>query len=368
MKKIKILLSLFCLITFAISCTDEDGISDDLSSVNSSEPNAITGVFDISNDNSGRVKIIPTGEGVTVFQVDPGHGNVGLVNVAPGNNLIHFYPEGNYTVTIISVGITGIVKEETIPLTVTYRAPENIETTWSFSGYDINVTAKADYANGFLIYFGDVSNESPTVMEQNDDSFTATHTYLNDGMFTLKVVALSGGVATSEETYEISVYPLRLPMTFDNPNINYIPGGTFGDVVQEVVANPQVSGINTSANVLKYTKPVGVPNWSGTYTPMGLPVDFSQGNKIKLLFYASEAGKEFNVELEWAVGGFPENGVAVKKVANTTANQWEELVFDFSTISGIPADAKFTQIVFRYNDITEGAGEVIYIDNIRLTN
>jgi hypothetical protein len=84
--------------------------------------------------------------------------------------------------------------------------------------------------------------------------------------------------------------------------------------------------------------------------------------------YATEVGKKLNVELEWAVGGNPENGVAVLKVANTVANQWEELVFDFSTISGIPADAKFTQLVFRYDDVAKGTGEVIYIDNIRLTN
>ena len=79
-------------------------------------------------------------------------------------------------------------------------------------------------------------------------------------------------------------------------------------------------------------------------------------------------GKKLNVELEWAVGGTPSNGVAVLKVPVTTSGAWEELVFDFSGNTGIPATAKFTQLVLRFNEGTDGAGAIVYVDNIRLTN
>ena len=61
------------------------------------------------------------------------------------------------------------------------------------------------------------------------------------------------------------------------------------------------------------------------------------------------------------------NGVAnqVLKMPITVANQWQEIVFDFSSV---PAGTTFKQLVFRYNDAAKGTGEVIYIDNVTQTN
>ena len=77
-------------------------------------------------------------------------------------------------------------------------------------------------------------------------------------------------------------------------------------------------------------------------------------------------GKKLNVELE--NGSSISNGIAVLKTAFTTSGAWEELVFDFETIAAIPASEKFKQLVLRFNDGTDGAGAVIYVDNFRLTN
>ncbi len=147
--------------------------------------------------------------------------------------------------------------------------------------------------------------------------------------------------------------------------------GTFGDVIFTKTANPSATGLNTSASVGKYQKPAGVPSWSGTYSPLNIPLNFAYGKKIKVLVYnpdAANVGKQMNVELEWAVGGTPANGVAVLKAPFTTSGAWEELLFDFSANAGIPANAKFTQLVLRFNDSQNGAAEVFYVDNFRLTN
>jgi hypothetical protein len=82
-------------------------------------------------------------------------------------------------------------------------------------------------------------------------------------------------------------------------------------------------------------------------------------------------GAKLNVELEKANGNNPADGVAILKVPITTSGAWEELVFDFSTISGIPANAKFNQLVLRFNDSADGAagvGQIIYVDNFTQTN
>ncbi|HEY0354836.1 MAG TPA: hypothetical protein VGC29_01450, partial [Flavisolibacter sp.] len=139
------------------------------------------------------------------------------------------------------------------------------------------------------------------------------------------------------------------------------------------VDNPAPGGINTSAKVGRYVKPNGIPSWSGTYSPMNISINFAHGNKIKVLVYnpdAANIGKQLNMELEWGIAGTgaPANGVAVLKAPITTSGAWEELVFDFSTIAAIPNTARFEQMVLRFNDSANGAGETIYIDNIRITN
>lgn len=360
MKKIKLIFSLVTLMAMAISCSIE-GISDDTSLPGVASGN-VNALFNISDDNSGNVKITPTGDGATSFIVDYGQGTDDPVTLSPGESTMHAYPEGDYTVKVTTVTLSGTTSESTVPLKVVYRAPENLQITTSD---EMKVSAKADYANSFLVYYGDVANEVGTPMAIGQ--VLPAHTYpAAGGPYVLKVVALSGGAAKTEGTKTL----FGLPIDFENASVDYF-FGTFGDVTFSKTENPNASGLNTSAMVGKYTKPVGKPSWSGTYSPLNIPINFSYGKKIKVLAYnpdAANIGKKLNVELEWAVGGTPVNGVAVQKAAFTTSGAWEELVFDYSAISGIPAGTKFTQLVLRFNDSADGAGEVIYIDTITLIN
>jgi hypothetical protein len=360
MKKIKFIISLVVIMAVAISCSIE-GISDD-TSVQVSDPAVVNTVFNISNDNSGNVRITPTAEGASSFIVEYGEGTDGPVTVVPGESTIHAYPEGSYTVKITAVSMSGSNTQQTFPLAVAFRAPENLKIT---TVDEMKVSAEADYATSFLVYYGDVANEVGTPMAI--DEVLPAHTYpAAGGPYVLKVVALSGGSAKTEGTKTLFGFPID----FEAAGVDYF-FGTFGDVTFAKVANPNATGLNTSANVGKYTKPIGKPSWSGTYSPLNIPINFAYGKKVKVLAYnpdPANIGKKLNVELEFAIGGTPANGVAVQKAAFTTSGAWEELVFDYSAIAGIPADTKFTQLVLRFNDSADGAGEVIYIDNFRLTN
>ncbi|PKB17269.1 hypothetical protein [Flavobacterium sp. 5] len=360
MKKIKFIFSLVALMAVAISCSIE-GISDDTSLRGSATEN-VNILFDISDDNSGNVKISPTADGASSFIVDYGQGTDGPVTLKAGENATHAYPEGDYTVKVTTVSISGATSESTAPLKVVYRAPENLAIT---TIDETKVSATADYASSFLVYYGDVANEVGTPMALEE--VLPAHTYpATGGSFVLKVVALSGGAAKTEATKTLFGFPID----FENASVDYF-FGTFGDVTFSKEANPSATGLNTSAMVGKYTKPAGVPSWSGTYSPLNVPINFSYGKKVKVLVYnpnPANIGKKLNIELEAAIGGTPANGVAVLKAAFTTSGAWEELVFDYSVISGIPDGTKFAQLVLRFNDSADGAGEVIYIDNIRLTN
>jgi len=371
MKKITFIYSFaFLLLATVVSCSIKDGIDQDTSFLATVKSGNVAKIFDISTDNSGKVKITPTGEGVSSFVVNFGHGTgaAASATVTTGGNTTHAYPEGSYTVSIVSSDLAGVQTTATYPLVVTYRAPENIVVTPTLSAHTLKVKATADYAASYLVYFGDVTSEVGTPLAKGAE---ISHDYAARGNYSVKVVALSGGVATSEKITAISVVtdPFGLPIDFDNSFISYNFSTFGGGQAFSVVANPSVTGLNTSAKVGKFTR--GYENWSGTSSPLNILMDFSTTKKIKVLVYNPDAtliGKKLNVELENTAGGTPATGVGILKVPLTTSGAWEELVFDFSTIPAINATAKFNQLVFRFNDSFTGAGAIIYIDNIRLTN
>ena len=363
MKNIKLICSLLFILVAASSCTKIEGIDQDLSFLNTVASTNPSKIFDISNDNSGIVKITPLGEGATSFVVNFGHGTgtAASATVKPGGTVSHSYPEGSYTVNITSVDIAGVNTVATYPLTVTYRAPEDV--IIKIEG-ETEVSATAKYAKSFLVYYGDVANEVGTPMAIGEK--LPAHVYAAGGPFDLKVVALSGGAAKTEAVKTL----FGLPLTWESPTMNYFFGTFGGGQGFEKVANPDASGLNTSATVGKFIR--GYDSWSGTYSPLNVPINFAYGKVIKVLVYnpdPANIGKKLNVELEWAIGTSAANPWnAIIKTPVTTSGAWEELVFNFGTNSAIPNDAKFTQLVLRYDDANNGAGAIIYLDNIRLTN
>lgn len=366
MKKITTLFTLAVLLA-ATGCQKKDGISSDLSFLSNGTTNNNNKVFDISNDNSGKVVITPTGEGASSYTVSFGHGTGAAASavVTPGNGATHVYPEGSYTVTIASKSFSGKESTATYPLVVTYRAPENVAITPTSTAHLLKVKATALYAASYLVYFGDVANEVGTPLASGAE---VSHTYATAGTYNVKVTALSGGAAKTDKTQAVVILdPFELPINFESAQVFYEFGTFGGGQGWAKVANPSVSGINTSATVGKFTR--GFEMWSGTYSPLNTPIDLSAGNrKIRVMVYNTDPtliGKKLNVELE--NGGSIANGVAVLKTALTTVNAWEELVFDFNTIPAV-ANGKFSQLVLRFNDTVDGAGAVIYLDNFRLTN
>ena len=192
------------------------------------------------------------------------------------------------------------------------------------------------------------------------------HIYPAGGPYDLKVVALSGGAATTEVVKTL----FGLPLTFESSTIDYNFTTTGTGQTFEKIANPFATGLNTSATIGKFTR--GSDGVNNTVSKLDIPINFADGKKIKMMVYnpsATLVNKKMYVELRSAVGGKPADGTAVKNVKITKSGEWEELIFDYSTFTDaqIPPNTKFGQMVITYA-LGIPTGGIIYIDNISLTN
>lgn len=324
-------------------------------------PAKLSAMFDITQDNSGMVTIYPNGEGIAYYNVYFGDGTTAPAKVEPGGSVKRKYAEGNYDVKVVGVQVNGKMTEAVQKLTVSFRAPENVEMTATVdpsSAFKYNVTAKALYETMFRVWWGEDPNEVPKSFLEGE---TISHTYAKPGTYTMKVTAFSGGAATTTVTKTITIsLPLLLPLDFETVGqtynwINFDGGGT------TVVNNPQPAGINTSAKVGKMVKSAGQV-WGGSLLTLSSPIDFSVNKVLRMKVWSPRVGAKVLLKVENSGNA----GINFEKeVATTVANQWEDLVFDFRTIN---ASNSYNNIVLIFELGTMGDGSsnfTFFFDDLR---
>lgn len=363
MKKNIILLNSLLLALLFTGCTKLQ--YDDVSFVETAvAPAKLSAMFNITQDNTGLVTIYPNGEGVAYYNVYFGDGTAAPVKVMAGESVQRKYAEGNYDVRVVGVGVTGKTTEAIQKLTVSFRAPENMEVTTAVdasSAFMINVTAKALYETLFRITWGDVPNEVPSSFLEGE---TVKHTYAKSGDYTITVVALSGGVATTTVTKKITIkVPIVLPLDFETVGQTY-SFVNFGGGDASVIANPKPGTINTSSKVGRMIK--NAPEvWGGSLIGLSSPIDFSVNKIMRLKVYSPRVGAKVLLKVENAAN----NGIFFEKEASTTvANQWQDLTFDFRTINTSNA---YNNVVLIFDLGTPGNGSAnftFYFDDLRQTN
>ena len=363
MKVLKYFFSIAFLLAVALSCKKE--LNEDISFLDSdTAPAKLSAFFDITQDNTGLVTITPNGEGLAFYEIYYGDATTTPVKVQPGKNIQHIYAEGIYNVKIVGHSITGKITETTKQLTVSFRAPENLDFTITIdpnNNYKVTVTAKALYETFFKVYFGDVPNEVPVSFLEGD---VVSHTYAAVGTYSIKVVALSGGVATTQLIKPVTIVdPVLLPITFESPTVNYAFTDFGGGTVTKI-NNPQINGLNTTAKVGKMIK--NAPEvWGGSFITLGVPIDFSANKVFRMKVFAPRVGTKVLLKVENLTNG----GISFEKeVATTVANAWEDLVFDYSTINTANAYQKVV-LIFDLGTAGNGSANFTYLfDDIRLTN
>lgn len=362
MKLIKNILIFILPLLFLVSCKEEE--APDLGSVTA--PANVSVVFDIAQDNSGLVTLLPGAEGVTEYLVTFGDvENEIPTEFALNETITHIYGEGQFTVGITAVGITGLTAAIEKELNVTFRAPENLavqivkdpDNPRSYS-----VSATADYATIMDIYFGEFPLLEPAHALPGE---VVVYTYSSPGDYVIRVVAKSAGAATTEYSETITVTaatePVTLPVTFESLTVNYA-FTDFGNVASAVVENPDASGINTSARVAQSLKPSGAETWAGTFLTLENPIDFSVNKLFKVKVWSPKSGAIVKLKVENRDDG---NIFYEVDAFTTLSDQWEELSFDFS---GIDPGQSYQKVVIFFDFGNAGDGSTYYFDDVKLVS
>lgn len=356
-KKIKYLFSVSLALLCFLNCSEDVNNLSFIDDVVA--PTNLKAVFNIVPDNSGLVSITPNADGAVSYEIGFGDGSEDIAVVETGESVNHVYAEGNYTVSIKAIGITGLESEATQQLVVSFRAPENLVINADIDDsnpFQVNVSATADYAASFLVYF-DSSNpdEEPTPMALEE---TVSFVYPLVGDYTVRVVAQSGGVETIEGTADVTVStPTELPIDFEVFDTTVFFG--FGGASGEVIDNPDTNG-NSSAKVAKIVK--GAPEvWAGNVIVASSPIDFSTKKLITLDVWSPRPGGTLTFKLE----NLNDAGIFIEKQVTLVGNsQWEEVSIDFSDIDEAQS---YQKLVWFFDLGTAGDGSddwTFYVDNI----
>ena len=209
MKKLKYIIG-SCLVLLVVwNCQVDDNL-DYLNDVVA--PTDVTALLQVTQDNTGLVTITPNAVGASFFNIVFGDENITPEEVIAGESISHVYAEGSYTVNIEAVGITGLKTVATIPLVVSFNAPENlivvIENDVAISK-QVNVTANADFAISFEVYFGELGNDDPVIANIGD---TASYVYQEPGTYTIRTVVMGAAIETTEYVEEFVVTEILQPI------------------------------------------------------------------------------------------------------------------------------------------------------------
>lgn len=360
MKNLKYIFSFFFL-AILLGCTGDD----DLTNLDGIEaPSNISALFTIKQDNSGKVTIRPNGEGLTSYEVHFGDGTLEPEMIGAGQVAQHTYAEGVYTVTINAIALNGLKTEFTQQLTVSFLQPTDfVAVITPGSSRSVAVTASANLETFFQVYFGENSGETPIDFMEGE---TVTHTYAQSGTYQVKVVALSGGVATAEYMETIIVFDLdaapdpTLPgnavISMFSDAYDNVPVDTWKtDWSSATLQDLQINGNNTK----KYSDLtfVGIETVSSMINATEMThfhTDIWSNNltefKIKLVDFGADA----------AYGGGDDKEHEIT-ISNPAQEQWVGIDIPLSDFTNLTTRGHIAQLI--YVGIPGGTSSV-YIDNV----
>jgi hypothetical protein len=142
-------------------------------------------------------------------------------------------------------------------------------------------------------------------------------------------------------------------------------GSDLEPTLTNVVANPDPTGINTSAMVSDFMKPVGAQVWAGAFAnPITMQVNVVAGNSVCMKVWFMEAGS-VSLKLE---GGTVPNWLTTQEVSET--GTWTELCWDTNDISledpfDVAAGGIFDQVTLFFDfGSTPEADMTYYFDDL----
>lgn len=154
-------------------------------------------------------------------------------------------------------------------------------------------------------------------------------------------------------------------VAFISDSWEFFPADDSGEF--ELVDNPHPSGINISTKVGKAVeKSTGGQSWQGMYTDLPAPIHFGNDKIVKMKIWSPQiASVTMKIE-NGQTPGAPSSGDLT--IANTKANEWEELTWDFSQ-TPITDNGEYIRVTLIWNINSIPATDVTYyFDDIQLTS
>ncbi|MGB5263380.1 MAG: carbohydrate binding domain-containing protein [Lutimonas sp.] len=183
--------------------------------------------------------------------------------------------------------------------------------------------------NSGTVTFINISSEARTYLWTFGDGGTSTEinpikTFAN-GTYkvNLKATSVSGASATFEDTIIISIpNPITLPVTFDEPNVNYSVA-SFNGASFDIVDNPDVSGSNDKASKVGAITNSGAA-FEGINFDLGTQLDLTTDKTIQMNFW-SDSPVDVLLKLEQGTG--PD----IEVTTGHGGTGWELISFDFNS-------------------------------------
>jgi hypothetical protein len=152
---------------------------------------------------------------------------------------------------------------------------------------------------------------------------------------------------------------VELPVDFESTTTDYGLVG-FEGADSAVEPNPDMSGENTSATVVRTTKTDGAQFFAGTAMGLDTPIDFSISEIISIKTWSPKADIPVRLKLEAVGGAFVE-----LDAMTTVENQWETLTWDFT---GQTTGIDFTTVIVFFEFVVDlpGDGSTYYYDDIEV--
>ena len=185
---------------------------------------------------------------------------------------------------------------------------------------------------------------------------TVSNIYVDNIYYYKDVIDPSPNVDDSAATQ------VMLPIGWESTTLTYDFLG-FAGSDPAIEANPDPTGINPTARVMRTTKTVGADFFAGTFVNLDVPIDFSTSQKLRMKVWSPKLGIPVRVRLENV-----DNSVGIELDATTTtSNEWEELEWDFSGMNTAP-DYVRVVVFFEFIPGVPGDGSTYYYDDIQIIN
>lgn len=356
MKNYNLIYRFLFLLTALTACKEDD----EMTMVDMPSPSNLTVNYEIANDNTGTLTVIPTAEGVSSYEIFFGDAeNEQATIIKQGGKAKHVYSEGTFSLKIVGKGVNGETIEKIQEIVISFSPPEEITSNITISNRSIQVSPVAKGATLFEVYFGENENEQAVQIMPGE---TASYIYGDIGTYSVKIVAFGAGAATAVLEEEVIITEsLELPITFEAEDITY-KFIDFEGAATEIIANPVKGGINESHMVAKTTKTNGAQTYAGTIFEVGTPLDLAAFKKLKVKVYSPKAGITVRLKLENAVDG----SIAAEVDAVTSQqNEWENLLFD---LTGMDSGNEYAKIILFFDFGNPGDDTEYLFDDISLTN